>query len=139
MFAKTATRPPVVVLLASRIERVSLDLQISDRLLSPRPLRVPRCLFTPIQAVLIDTRDVLLGSWTGGDKMLSLSSTEMFQRTPVRNVPVNYGIRVSDPVTALTARRVGYGVGARSICQAVPLAGYKKPWSPAAFPSTLSI
>jgi hypothetical protein len=28
-------------------------------------------------------------------------------------------------VTALTARRVRYGVGARSICQPDPLAGYK--------------
>src|SRR5256885_14469982 len=34
-------------------------------------------------------------------------------------------MRFSGPVTALTARRVRYGVGARSICQADPLAGYK--------------
>jgi hypothetical protein len=40
----------------------------------------------------------------------------------VRIVPVNYAIRSSGPVTALTARRVWYGVGAPSICQADPLA-----------------
>jgi hypothetical protein len=36
----------------------------------------------------------------------------------VRIVPVNYAIRSSGPVTALTTRRVWYGVGASSICQA---------------------
>jgi hypothetical protein len=39
-------------------------------------------------------------------------------------IPVNYAIRFSGPVTAFTARCVWYGVGARSICQADPLAGY---------------
>jgi hypothetical protein len=38
----------------------------------------------------------------------------------VKDVPVNYAIRSSGPVTALTARRVWYGVGAPSICQADP-------------------
>jgi hypothetical protein len=38
----------------------------------------------------------------------------------VKNVPVNYAIRFSGSVTAFTARRVWYGVGARSICQADP-------------------
>jgi hypothetical protein len=36
----------------------------------------------------------------------------------VKNVPVNYAFWFSGPVTALTARRVRYGVGAPSICQA---------------------
>src|SRR5271156_2690827 len=40
------------------------------------------------------------------------------------NKSVNYGVRFSGPVTSLTARRVWYGVGTRSICQADPLAGY---------------
>ena len=43
----------------------------------------------------------------------------------VKNVPVNYAMRFNGPVTALTARRVGYGVGTRSICQADPLAVIK--------------
>jgi hypothetical protein len=52
---------------------------------------------------------------------------------------VNYAIRSSGPVTALTARRVRYGVGPDLICQADPLPGYKAVGPPAAFPSTLSI
>jgi hypothetical protein len=40
----------------------------------------------------------------------------------VKTPPVNYAIRSSGPVTALTARRVWYGVGAPSICQADLLA-----------------
>jgi hypothetical protein len=32
----------------------------------------------------------------------------------VKNVPVNYAIRFSGPVTALTARRVWYGVASAS-------------------------
>jgi hypothetical protein len=39
--------------------------------------------------------------------------------------PVNYTIHSSCPVTALTAHCVWYGISARSICQADPLAGYK--------------
>jgi hypothetical protein len=35
----------------------------------------------------------------------------------VKNVPVNYAIRFSDPVTPLTARRLRYGVWAGFICQ----------------------
>jgi hypothetical protein len=41
-------------------------------------------------------------------------------KTGARNVSVNYAFRFSGPVTALTARCVWYGVGARSICQADP-------------------
>jgi hypothetical protein len=35
----------------------------------------------------------------------------------IRTVPVDYAIRFSGPVTALTARRVRYGVGPDLICQ----------------------
>jgi hypothetical protein len=41
----------------------------------------------------------------------------------VKNVPVNYAIRFSGPVTALTARRVRYGVGPNLICQPGPSPG----------------
>src|SRR5436305_5548367 len=57
----------------------------------------------------------------------------------VKNVPVNYAIRFSGPVTALTARRVRYGVGPDLICQPGPSPGIKTHSSPAAFPSTLSL
>ena len=45
----------------------------------------------------------------------------------VISVPVNYAIRSSGSVTALTARRVWYGVGAPSICQADPSGKVIKP------------
>src|SRR5277367_4231434 len=54
----------------------------------------------------------------------------------VNSVSVNYAIRPSDPVTALTAR---YGVGPDLICQPGPSPGIKKHSSPAAFPTTLSL
>src|SRR5271154_5696726 len=57
----------------------------------------------------------------------------------VRNVPVNYAVRFSRPVTALTARRVRYGVGPDLICQPGPSPGIKTHSSPAAFPTTLSL
>src|SRR5438132_1555925 len=57
----------------------------------------------------------------------------------LENVPVNYGIRFSDPVTALTARRVRYGVGPDLICLPGPSPGIKTHSSPAAFPTTLSL
>ena len=38
-------------------------------------------------------------------------------------VPVNYGIRFSGPVTALTARRVRYSVAPDLICQPGPSPG----------------
>jgi hypothetical protein len=57
----------------------------------------------------------------------------------VKNVPVNYAMRFSGPVTALTARRVRYGVGPDLICQPGPSPGIKTHSSPAAFPSTLSL
>jgi hypothetical protein len=41
----------------------------------------------------------------------------------VKNVPVNYAIRSSGPVTALTARRVWYGVAPDLICQPDPPPG----------------
>jgi hypothetical protein len=41
----------------------------------------------------------------------------------VKNVPVNYAFRFSGPVTALTARRVRYGVGPDLICQPGPSPG----------------
>jgi hypothetical protein len=37
----------------------------------------------------------------------------------VKYVPVNYAIRFSGPVTALTARRVRYRVGACLICHPI--------------------
>jgi hypothetical protein len=52
---------------------------------------------------------------------------------------VNYGIQGSGPVTALTTRRVRYGVGPDLICQPGPSPGIKTHSSPAAFPSTLSL
>jgi hypothetical protein len=55
----------------------------------------------------------------------------------VRNVPVNYAIRFSGPVTALTARRVRHGVGPGLICQPGPEPGIKTHSFPAAFPTTL--
>src|SRR5277367_211092 len=57
----------------------------------------------------------------------------------VKIVSVNYAIRFSGPVTALTARRVRYGVGPDLICQPGPSPGIKKHSSPAAFPTTLSL
>jgi hypothetical protein len=54
-------------------------------------------------------------------------------------VSVNYAMRFSGPVTALTARRVRYGVGADLICQLGPSPGIKTHSSPAAFPTTLSL
>jgi hypothetical protein len=57
----------------------------------------------------------------------------------VKNVPVNYAFRFSGPVTALTARRVRYGVGPDLICQPGPSPGIKAHSSPAAFPTTLSL
>ena len=57
----------------------------------------------------------------------------------VKNVPVNYAVRFSGPVTALTARRVRYGVGPDLICQPGPSPGIKTYSSPAAFPTTLSL
>src|SRR5271170_5196666 len=54
-------------------------------------------------------------------------------------VPVNYAIRLSGPVTALTARRVWYGVGPDLICQPGPSPGIKTHSSPAAFPTPLSL
>src|SRR5947207_8125498 len=59
----------------------------------------------------------------------------------VNYVSVNYAIRFSCPVTALTARRLRYGVGPDLICQPGPTVlspGIKKHSSPAAFPTTLS-
>src|SRR5271170_4135004 len=53
-------------------------------------------------------------------------------------VPVNYAFRLSGPVTALTARRVRYGVGPDLICQPGSSPGIKTHSSPAAFPTTLS-
>jgi hypothetical protein len=41
----------------------------------------------------------------------------------LKNVPVNYAIRFSDSVTALTARRVRHGVGPDFICQPGPAPG----------------
>ena len=52
---------------------------------------------------------------------------------------MNYGIQGSGPVTALTTRRVRYGVGPDLICQPGPSPGIKTHSSPAAFPSTLSL
>jgi hypothetical protein len=52
---------------------------------------------------------------------------------------VNYAIRVSGPVTALTARRVRYGVGPDLHLPARSFARYKTHSSPAAFPTTLSL
>jgi len=52
---------------------------------------------------------------------------------------VNYAIRFSGPVTALTARRVRYSVGPDLICQPGPSSGIKTHSSPAAFPTTLSL
>jgi hypothetical protein len=57
----------------------------------------------------------------------------------VKNIPVNYAIRSSGPVTALTACRVRYGVGPDLICQPGPSPGIKTHSSPAAFPTTLSL
>jgi hypothetical protein len=57
----------------------------------------------------------------------------------VKNVPVNYAFQFSGPVTALTARRVRYGVGADLICQPGPSPGIKTHSSPAAFPTTLPL
>jgi hypothetical protein len=48
-------------------------------------------------------------------------------------------MRFSGPVTALTARRVRYGVAPDLICQPDPSPGIKTHSSPAAFPSTLSL
>jgi hypothetical protein len=48
------------------------------------------------------------------------------------DVPVNHAIRFSDPVTALTARRIQHG-------QPDPSPGIKTHSSPAAFPTTLSV
>jgi hypothetical protein len=59
--------------------------------------------------------------------------------TSVRNVPVNYAIQFSGPVTALTARRVRYSVGPDLICQPGPSTGIKTHSSPATFPTTLSL
>ena len=55
----------------------------------------------------------------------------------VKNVPVNYAMWVSGPVTALTARRVRYGVAPDLICQPDPPPGIKTHSAPAAFPTTL--
>jgi hypothetical protein len=52
---------------------------------------------------------------------------------------VNYAIRSSGPVTALTARRVRHGVGPDLICQPGAAPGIKMHSSPAAFPATLSL
>jgi hypothetical protein len=57
----------------------------------------------------------------------------------VRNALVNYVIRFSGFVTALTARRVQHGVGACFICQPDPFARYKTHSPPATFPTTLSL
>jgi hypothetical protein len=57
----------------------------------------------------------------------------------VNRVSVNYAFRFSGPVTALTARRVRYGVGPDLICQLSPSPGIKTHPSPAAFPTTLSL
>src|SRR5277367_5794021 len=57
----------------------------------------------------------------------------------VKIVSVNYAIRFSGPVTALTARRVRYGVGPDFICQPGPSPAIKTHSSPAAFPTTLSL
>ena len=58
------------------------------------------------------------------EKPSGLGKLLVLQYNLLTRVPVNYGIRFSGPVTSLTARRVWYGVGTRSICQADPLAGY---------------
>src|SRR5271163_4317391 len=51
-------------------------------------------------------------------------------------VPVNYAVRFSGPVTALTARRVRYGVGPDLICQPGPSPGtYKDALVPRRFSS----
>ena len=52
---------------------------------------------------------------------------------------MNYAIRFSGPVTALTARRVRYGVGPDLICQPGPSPGIKTHSSPAVFLITLSL
>jgi hypothetical protein len=46
---------------------------------------------------------------------------------------VNYAIRFSGPVTALTARRFRHGVGADLICQPSPFARYKDTLVPRRF------
>ena len=50
--------------------------------------------------------------------------------------PVNYAIRFSDPVTALTA---WHGVGPDLICQPGPEPDIKTHLSPTTFPTTLSL
>ena len=58
----------------------------------------------------------------------------------VKNAPVNYAIRFSGPVTALTARRVRYGRRTRPHLPSPVLSpGIKTHSSPAAFPATLSL
>jgi hypothetical protein len=47
--------------------------------------------------------------------------------------PVNYGIRFSGPVTALTARRLRYGVGPGLTCQPGPSPGIKTHFVPRRF------
>jgi len=59
---------------------------------------------------------MLFGPSFPTDGSISPAATRRF--VTVRNVSVNYAIRFSGPVTGLTARRVWYGVGAPSICQA---------------------
>jgi hypothetical protein len=56
----------------------------------------------------------------------------------VKNVPVNYAIRFSGPVTSLTRPpRLVWASARAPICQIDPLAGYKAV-VPRRFPSTLS-
>jgi len=62
---------------------------------------------------------------------MQVSGTAKYIGT-AKNIPVNYRIRYSGPVTPLTARRVWYGVGALSICPD-PLAGVLQGWSWQAF------
>src|SRR5947207_2593227 len=52
-------------------------------------------------------------------KLVSKSYEQVGRRT-YKNVPVNYAIRFSGPVTAPTARHVQHGVGADLICQPSP-------------------
>jgi hypothetical protein len=57
----------------------------------------------------------------------------------VNSVSVNYAFRFSGPVTALTARRVRYGVGTGPHLPTRPSASYKDAFVPAAFSTALCI
>jgi hypothetical protein len=57
---------------------------------------------------------------------------------PLKTAPIDYPLRFSGPVTALTTRRVRHGVEP-DVMPARPFDRYKDALGPAAFPTTLSL